>query len=131
MSLPSINLLQLTAKSMVKSRSHHDVAYLHPIPMKDQLPAARLDAHLDTMGENNTPTATKGCEVKSNFDSPHKGDIQLRLQWRHRLSKNRGRNHRLPLLKECLIRVSALWEISQFSAKNIILNEAVNRSSIC
>ena len=28
-------------------------------------PAAHLPAHPDTMGENNTPTALKGCVVKS------------------------------------------------------------------
>ena len=27
-------------------------------------PAARPPVHLDTMGENNTPTALKGCGVK-------------------------------------------------------------------
>ena len=81
-----------TARSKVKSRSHHDVAHLHPltnVPTKYQLPApygfqdiARTiifklkvttaqtnffpPAHRDTMGENNTPTALKGCEVKTN-----------------------------------------------------------------
>ena len=75
-------------RSKVKSRSHHDVAKLHPltnVPTKYQLPIpygfrdiartnffpppARLDArppaHPDTMGENNTPTALKGCGVTS------------------------------------------------------------------
>ena len=79
------------ARSKVKSWSDHDVAHLHPItniPTKYQLPTPysfrdiartrfyrsrslrqgqRSDhdvAHLpDTMGENNTPTALKGCGV--------------------------------------------------------------------
>ena len=64
---------------MVKSRSHHDVAHLHPltnVPTKYQLPtplrflryspdklfpATHPPTHPDTMGENNTPTAVKGC----------------------------------------------------------------------
>ena len=73
-----------TARSKVKSRSHHDVAYLYPltnVPTKYQLPtschfrdiaqtnffplAARLPAHPDTMGENNTLTALKNCGVKT------------------------------------------------------------------
>ena len=66
------------ARSKVKSRSHHDIAHLHHltnVPTKYQLPTpysfrdiARTNffpppAHLDTMGENNTPTALKGCGV--------------------------------------------------------------------
>ena len=67
------------ARSKVKSRSYHDVAHLHPLT-KYQLTApysfwdtdranffllpAQAPAHPDTMGENNTPTALKGCEVK-------------------------------------------------------------------
>ena len=116
-----------TPRAKVKSRSHHDVAHLHPltnVPTKYQLPTpycfqdiartrfsntrslwqgqikvtprrctptppnqcpyqvstsytfwdtawtnffpppARPPAHPDTMGENNTPTALKGCGVK-------------------------------------------------------------------
>ena len=70
-----------TARSKVKSRSHHDVAHLHNltnVPTKYQLPTAysfrdtgrtnffssRPPTHPDTMGENNTPTALKGCGVK-------------------------------------------------------------------
>ena len=62
----------------VKSRSHHDIAHLHPQPMS--LPSinalhltvseiqprqtfSRPNAHPDTMGENNTLTALKGCGV--------------------------------------------------------------------
>ena len=73
------------ARSNVKSRSDHDVAHLHPltnVPTKYQLPTpysfrdiARTNffpppvaaAHPDTMGENNTPTALKGCGVKTNL----------------------------------------------------------------
>ena len=66
------------ARSKVKSRSHHDVAHLHPVtnvPTKYQLPTpygfrdtGRTNffpppACPDTMGENNTPTALKGCGV--------------------------------------------------------------------
>ena len=93
MSLPSINFLHLTISKIypgqdvvcqghygkVKSRSHHDDAHLHPltnVPTKYQLqtPCGFRDtgwtnsfpppAHPDTMGENNTPTALKGCGVK-------------------------------------------------------------------
>ena len=72
-----------TARSKVKSRSDHDVAHQHiltNVPTKYQLPTpygfwdtartnffplpARPAAHPDTMGENNTPTAPKGCGVK-------------------------------------------------------------------
>ena len=70
-----------TARSKVKSRSHHDVAHLHPQPMSYQistsytlrfprhrpdkpLPDVRPPTHPDTMGENNTPKALKGCGVK-------------------------------------------------------------------
>ena len=64
----------------VKSRSDHDVAHLHiltNVPTKYQLhtpygfwDTARTNffpppAHLDTMGENNTQTAIKGCGVTS------------------------------------------------------------------
>ena len=75
--------LVTTARSKVKSRSDHDVAHLHPltnVPSKYQLPTPtvseiqpgqtfsrrpprRPPAHPDTMGENNTPTALKGCGV--------------------------------------------------------------------
>ena len=67
-----------TARSKVKSMSHYDVAHLRPltnVPTKYQLPTpysfrdtTRTNffplptfqpAHLDTMGENNTPTALK------------------------------------------------------------------------
>ena len=71
-------------RSKVKSRSHHDVAHLHPltnVPTNYQLPTLMISkiqpgqifssrptvsppTHLDTMGENNTPTALKGCGVK-------------------------------------------------------------------
>ena len=93
MSLPSINFLHLTVSKIqpgqdfigqghngkVKSWSDHDVAHLHLltiVPTKYQLPTpygfrdiARTrffppPAHPDTMGENNTPTALKGCGVK-------------------------------------------------------------------
>ena len=47
MSLPSMNFLHLT------------VSEIQPV----LFPAARPPAHPDTMGENNTPTALKGCGV--------------------------------------------------------------------
>ena len=48
-SLPSINFLHLTVSEIQlrQTFSHH------------------LSAHPDTMGENNTPTALKGCGVKT------------------------------------------------------------------
>ena len=64
----------------MKSKSHHDVAHLHPlsnVPTKYQPPTlysfrdiARTrffppPAHPDTMGENNTPAAVKGYGVKT------------------------------------------------------------------
>ena len=48
MSLPSMNLLHLT------------VSEIQP----GQTISRRPPAHPDTMGENNTPTALKGCGVK-------------------------------------------------------------------
>ena len=70
-----------TVRSKIKSRSHHDVANLQPLTnvpsinflhlMVSEIQAGqtfscRPPAHPDTMGENNTPTALKGCGVKSN-----------------------------------------------------------------
>ena len=46
-------------RSKVKSRSHHDIAHLHPLTTlhPDKLfPAARPPTHPDNMGENNTST---------------------------------------------------------------------------
>ena len=74
-----------TPRPKVKSRSHYEVAHLHPptnVPTKFRLPTpydskiqpGRIfsgrptvspPTHLDTMGENNTPTALKGCGVKT------------------------------------------------------------------
>ena len=67
------------ARSKVKSRSDHDIAHLHltNVPTKYQLPtpygseiqpgqtfSQHPPAHPYTMGENNTPTALRGCGVK-------------------------------------------------------------------
>ena len=67
------------ARSKVKSRSHHDITHLHiltNVPTKYQLPIPYglrdtdrtnffpLPIHSDTIGDNNTPTALKGCGVK-------------------------------------------------------------------
>ena len=49
MTLQSINFLRLTVPEIQAGQT---------------FPAARLPAHPDTMGENNTPTALKGCGVK-------------------------------------------------------------------
>ena len=71
-----------TARSKVKSRSHHDgtptppnqcpykvstsytLQFLRYRPDKVFPLLARLPPHPDTMGENNTPTALKGYGVK-------------------------------------------------------------------
>ena len=72
------------ARSKVKSKSYHDVAHLQPlanVPTKYQHPTpysfwdtAQTNffplpecepTHLDSMGENNIPTALKGCVVKN------------------------------------------------------------------
>ena len=53
MSLPSINFLHLTASE------------IQPGQTFSRHKPARPPAHPDTMGENNTPTALKGCVVKS------------------------------------------------------------------
>ena len=47
MSLPSMNFLHLTVSEIQPGQT-----------------ISRLPAHPDTMGENNTPTALKGCGVK-------------------------------------------------------------------
>ena len=52
MSLPSINFLHLT------------VSEIQPGQTISRRPDARPPDHPDTMGENNTPTAIKGCGVK-------------------------------------------------------------------
>ena len=84
------------ARSKVKSRSHHDVAHLHPltnVPTMYQLPIPygfweqagqtsfrRPPTHPDTAGENNTPTALKGCGEKMNsscgFKSSSSGKVR-------------------------------------------------------
>ena len=66
-------------RSKVKSRSDHDAAHLHiltNVPNKYELLNLTFSeiqpyfftppAHPDTMGENNTPTALKGCGIKAN-----------------------------------------------------------------
>ena len=52
MSLPSMNFLHLT------------VSEIQPGQTISRHPPVRPTAHPDTMGENNTPTALKGCGVK-------------------------------------------------------------------
>ena len=65
-----VKLKVTTAKSKIKSRSDHDASHLQPlanVPTKYQLPTPYRffppPAHPDTMCENNTPTALKGCGV--------------------------------------------------------------------
>ena len=53
MSLPSMNFLHLT------------VSEIQPGQTISRRLTARPPAHLDTTGENNTPTALKGCGVKN------------------------------------------------------------------
>ena len=70
-----------TARSKDKSRSGHDFAHLHPLTKcpyqasasytlwflrysPDKLFPRHPLAHPDTIGENNTPTALKGCWVQ-------------------------------------------------------------------
>ena len=49
----------------VKSRSHHDAAHLQPLTNAPPcINFLHLPAHPDTMADNNTPTALKGCWVK-------------------------------------------------------------------
>ena len=57
MSLPSINFLHLT------------VSEIQPGQTISRRPPTRLPAHPDTMGENNTPTALKGCGVKTHCNT--------------------------------------------------------------
>ena len=86
-------------RSRVKSRSHHDVAHLHPltnVPTKYQLSTlysfwdtaqkklfsrhqeTHPPTHLDTMGENNTPTTLKGCGIKNGWNT---GLMPSTLRW--------------------------------------------------
>ena len=85
-------------RSKVKSRSHHDVAHLHPHPMilpsinflhlivsekhpGQTFPFDSPTAHQDTIGENNTPTAIKGCGVKTLRQLLHKGNKSGFIPW--------------------------------------------------
>ena len=63
MSLPSINFLHLT------------VSEIQP----GQTISRRPPAHPDTMGENNTPTALKGCGVKKNGENNIKCYVKFKL----------------------------------------------------
>ena len=76
-----------TARSKVKSMSHHDVAHLHPlvsVPTKYHIPThysfqdtAHPNIHLDTIDENNTWTALKGCGVKTKWIRFFSGSLKL------------------------------------------------------
>ena len=57
MSLPSINFLHLTVSEIQPRQTISRRPPTHP--------PSRPPAHPDTMGENNTPTALKGCGVKT------------------------------------------------------------------
>ena len=88
-----------TARSKVKSRSHHDIVHLHPltnVPTKYHLPIpyglqdiartnffpqpTRLPAHPDIMGENNT-----GSRVKN---PKHIRDLSSLVLWANVLPRN-------------------------------------------
>ena len=76
-----LNLIYLSNAKIIRkmvSRSHYDIAHLHPltnVPSKYQLPTPyglwdkartnffQLPARSNTMGENNIPTVIKGCGV--------------------------------------------------------------------
>ena len=60
MSLPSMNFLHLT------------VSEIQPGQTISRHPPAHPPTHPDTMGENNTPTALKGCAVKNILHSLYK-----------------------------------------------------------
>ena len=62
MSLPSTNFLHLTVSEIQPGQTISD----HP-PAR---PPIWTPAHPDTMGENNTPTALKGCGVKTAYALP-------------------------------------------------------------
>ena len=62
MSLPSINVLHLT------------VSEIQPGETFSRRPRTHPPTHPDTMGENNTPTALKGCGVKTNCIEPGSQD---------------------------------------------------------
>ena len=65
MSLPSINFLHLT------------VSEIHPGQTFSRSPPT----HPDTMGENNTPTALKGCGVKMIYYGMSKNHISVSPQF--------------------------------------------------
>ena len=69
MSLPSINLLHLTVSEIQPGQDFIGQGHYGKV-----FPAARPTAHPDTMGENSTPTALKGCGVKP---TPH-GSFKFR-----------------------------------------------------
>ena len=60
MSLPSINFLHLTVSEIQPGQT-----ISRPPARTPARPDARPPDHPDTMGENNTPTAIKGCGVKT------------------------------------------------------------------
>ena len=78
------HLYDFMARSKIDSRSHHDVAHLHPPTNVYTLQFLRYrpdklfpqptnpPAHPDTMGENNTTTAHKGCAVNIKANNPTK-----------------------------------------------------------
>ena len=92
-SLDKIFKLKVTmAKSKVKSRSHHDVAHLHPlanVPTKYQFPthygvrdtrwttSFRHPPIRSPWVKTNTPTAFKGCGVKMCFCCCHMTSCHL------------------------------------------------------
>ena len=61
MSLPSINFLHLTVSEIQPGQTISRRPSTRPPARPDACPPD----HPDTMGENNTPTAIKGCGVKT------------------------------------------------------------------
>ena len=91
MSLPSINF------------PHLMVSEIQPGQTFSRYPPARSPAHLDTVGENNTPTVLPGCGVKKGNLSQHLFGLYLFSTENHLLqSQYPAHQNQTQMTKNCL-----------------------------